>query len=93
MALCSLVQGAITLFETMESTKCLPWLVSWMKSVSYGHPVADIMIIGVLICGSAWLIRSIDVLMIDDLLLCLICVDGVALMCRCVDDCGYALKV
>jgi len=37
--------GAIFLFETMESTYCLPFMMREMKALTQGHPVAEAMIL------------------------------------------------
>lgn len=40
----SIMAGAITLFEAMESTKCLPFMMREMKALTAGHPVAELML-------------------------------------------------
>ncbi|WIA42460.1 hypothetical protein OEZ86_008455 [Tetradesmus obliquus] len=42
----SVVFGAIALFKTMEYTKCLPWMMLHVKSLSAGNPVAEVFLIG-----------------------------------------------
>jgi lactate permease len=37
--------GAIFLFETMEQTKCLPFMMREMKALTKGHKVAEAMLI------------------------------------------------
>ena len=37
--------GAICLFETMESTRCLPYMMREMKVLTGGHPVAELTVI------------------------------------------------
>jgi L-lactate permease len=41
----SIMAGAITLFETMEATKCLPYMMREMKALTAGHPVAEVMLL------------------------------------------------
>jgi L-lactate permease len=41
----SIVAGAIFLFETMEATMCLPYMMREMKHLTGGHPVAEAMLI------------------------------------------------
>jgi L-lactate permease len=41
----SIVAGAIFLFETMEATMCLPYMMREMKHLTGGHPVAEVMLI------------------------------------------------
>jgi hypothetical protein len=41
----SIMAGAITLFETMEATKCLPYMMREMKALTAGHPVAECMLL------------------------------------------------
>ena len=41
----SIMAGAITLFETMEATKCLPYMMREMKALTGGHKVAEIMLL------------------------------------------------
>ena len=40
----SIMAGAITLFESMESTKCLPFMMREMKALTAGHPIAELML-------------------------------------------------
>jgi len=42
----SIVAGAIYLFDCMESSRCLAWMRTTMKSITKGHPVAEVMLIG-----------------------------------------------
>ncbi|KAF8068175.1 hypothetical protein HT031_001861 [Scenedesmus sp. PABB004] len=42
----SIIAGAILLFQTMHETMCLPWMMGQIKSLSAGHPVAEVMLIG-----------------------------------------------
>ncbi|WIA11159.1 hypothetical protein OEZ85_011296 [Tetradesmus obliquus] len=42
----SIITGAIMLFQTMQHTKCLPWMMGHIKSLSSGHPVAEVFLIG-----------------------------------------------
>uniref|UniRef100_A0A383V6N0 L-lactate permease n=1 Tax=Tetradesmus obliquus TaxID=3088 RepID=A0A383V6N0_TETOB len=42
----SVVFGAIALFKTMEYTKCMPWMMLHVKSLSAGNPVAEVFLIG-----------------------------------------------
>jgi hypothetical protein len=41
----SVMGGAIFLFETMEQTKCLPFMMREMKALTKGHKVAEAMLI------------------------------------------------
>jgi lactate permease len=41
----SIMAGAITLFETMEATYCLPYMMREMKALTNGHPIAELMLI------------------------------------------------
>jgi L-lactate permease len=41
----SIMCGAIFLFETMESTLCMPFMLREMKALSKGHPVAETMLL------------------------------------------------
>lgn len=41
----SIMAGAITLFETMEATYCMPYMMREMKALTVGHPVAELMLI------------------------------------------------
>ncbi|CAB9520620.1 Putative L-lactate permease [Seminavis robusta] len=41
----SIMAGAITLFETMEATKCLPYMMREMKALTNGHKVAETMLL------------------------------------------------
>jgi len=40
----SIMAGAITLFETMEATACLPYMMREMKALTASHPVAELML-------------------------------------------------
>lgn len=40
----SIMAGAITLFESMEATYCMPYMIREMKALTQGHPVADSML-------------------------------------------------
>lgn len=40
----SIMAGAITLFESMEATKCLPYMMREMKALTAGHPIAELML-------------------------------------------------
>jgi hypothetical protein len=40
----SIMAGAIMLFETMEATYCLPYMMREMKALTGGHPVAELML-------------------------------------------------
>eukprot|EP00892_Ulva_mutabilis_P009417 jgi/Ulvmu1/6848/UM031_0053.1 len=42
----SIIAGAICLFQAMEQTKCLPWMMARVRSLSSGHPVAEVFLIG-----------------------------------------------
>eukprot|EP00934_Nitzschia_sp_Nitz4_P008696 Nitzschia sp. Nitz4//scaffold30_size153850//15442//17548//NITZ4_002759-RA/size153850-augustus-gene-0.66-mRNA-1//-1//CDS//3329547205//8686//frame0 len=41
----SIMAGAIVLFETMDATYCLPYMMREMKALTDGHPVAELMLI------------------------------------------------
>lgn len=41
----TIMAGAITLFETMEATRCLPYMMREMKALTAGHPVAECMLL------------------------------------------------
>lgn len=41
----SIMCGAIFLFETMESTLCMPFMLREMKALSKGHPIAETMLL------------------------------------------------
>lgn len=41
----SIMAGAITLFESMEATYCLPYMMREMKVLTAGHPIAELMLI------------------------------------------------
>lgn len=41
----SIMAGAICLFETMEATRCLPYMMREMKALTGGHPVAELCVI------------------------------------------------
>jgi L-lactate permease len=36
--------GAIALFETMEATYCMPYMMREMKALTKGHPIAELML-------------------------------------------------
>lgn len=40
----SIMAGAITLFESMEASYCLPYMMREMKSLTDGHPIAEMML-------------------------------------------------
>jgi lactate permease len=40
----SIMAGAITLFETMEATYCLPYMMREIKALTAGHPIAELML-------------------------------------------------
>ena len=40
----SIMAGAITLFETMEATACLPYMMREMKALTASHPVSELML-------------------------------------------------
>eukprot|EP00980_Cylindrotheca_fusiformis_P017548 scaffold5502_cov115-Cylindrotheca_fusiformis.AAC.10 len=40
----SIMGGAICLFETMEATYCLPYMMREMKALTAGHPIAELML-------------------------------------------------
>jgi len=40
----SIMAGAITLFESMEATCCLPYMMREMKVLTAGHPIAEMML-------------------------------------------------
>mmetsp|Transcript_9382 Transcript_9382/g.22801 ORF Transcript_9382/g.22801 Transcript_9382/m.22801 type:complete len:164 (-) Transcript_9382:43-534(-) len=40
----TIIAGAMTLFETMEATKCMPYMMREMKALTNGHPVAECML-------------------------------------------------
>jgi hypothetical protein len=40
----SIIAGTMMLFETMEATYCLPYLMREMKALTGGHPVAELML-------------------------------------------------
>eukprot|EP00736_Rhodelphis_marinus_P005183 Rmarinus@m.27570 len=54
---CALIWGAVLLFQTMEQTGSLLWIRRSIKTISNGHPVAEVMLIswafGNLIEGTA----------------------------------------
>jgi L-lactate permease len=50
----SIVAGAITLFESMEATLCLPYMMREMKHLTNGHPVAE----GMLIFAFAYMVEG-----------------------------------
>jgi len=41
----TIIAGAMTLFETMEATKCMPYMMREMKVLTDGHPIAECMLI------------------------------------------------
>lgn len=41
----SIIAGAMMLFETMEATYCLPYMMREMKVLTNGHPIAECMLI------------------------------------------------
>jgi lactate permease len=41
----SIMAGAICLFETMESTLCLPFMMREIEALTEGHPIAELMLI------------------------------------------------
>ena len=40
----SITAGAMTLFESMEATYCLPYIMREMNALTEGHPVGDCML-------------------------------------------------
>jgi L-lactate permease len=40
----SIMAGAITLFETMEATYCMPYMMREIKVLTAGHPIAELML-------------------------------------------------
>jgi hypothetical protein len=40
----SIICGAMLLFETMETTKCMPYMMREMKALTDGHPIAECML-------------------------------------------------
>jgi hypothetical protein len=49
----SIMAGAITLFESMEASYCLPYMMREMKDLTAGHPVAELMLyVCIFTCGS-----------------------------------------
>jgi hypothetical protein len=40
----TIIAGAMLLFETMEATKCMPYMMREMKSLTSGHPIAEAML-------------------------------------------------
>jgi lactate permease len=40
----SIMAGAITLFESMEATYCLPFMMREIKALTAGHPIAEAML-------------------------------------------------
>lgn len=40
----SIICGAMLLFETMEVTKCMPYMMREMKALTNGHPVSECML-------------------------------------------------
>lgn len=43
---CSIVAGAIFLFDCMESSQCLAWMKVQLRLVINSHPIAEVMLIG-----------------------------------------------
>lgn len=43
---CSIVAGAIFLFDCMESSQCLKWMKVQLRAITDSHPVAEVMLIG-----------------------------------------------
>jgi lactate permease len=41
----TIMGGAIMLFETMEATLCMPYILREMKALTKGHPVAELMLL------------------------------------------------
>eukprot|EP00550_Attheya_septentrionalis_P006494 CAMPEP_0198285058 /NCGR_PEP_ID=MMETSP1449-20131203/4371_1 /TAXON_ID=420275 /ORGANISM="Attheya septentrionalis, Strain CCMP2084" /LENGTH=733 /DNA_ID=CAMNT_0043982303 /DNA_START=124 /DNA_END=2325 /DNA_ORIENTATION=+ len=41
----SIMAGAMSLFEVMEATNCMPFMMREMKALTKGHPVAELMIL------------------------------------------------
>jgi lactate permease len=41
----TIMAGASTLFETMEATLCLPYMMRELKALTAGHPIADLMLL------------------------------------------------
>eukprot|EP00529_Nitzschia_sp_RCC80_P015947 CAMPEP_0113446620 /NCGR_PEP_ID=MMETSP0014_2-20120614/3806_1 /TAXON_ID=2857 /ORGANISM="Nitzschia sp." /LENGTH=712 /DNA_ID=CAMNT_0000337729 /DNA_START=156 /DNA_END=2294 /DNA_ORIENTATION=+ /assembly_acc=CAM_ASM_000159 len=41
----TIIAGAMFLFETMEATKCMPYMMREMKALTNGHPVSECMLI------------------------------------------------
>jgi len=41
----AIVSGAVFLFETMEATLCLPYMLRELKALSQGHPIAELMLL------------------------------------------------
>lgn len=40
----TIIAGAMLLFETMEATKCMPYMMREMKVLTDGHPIAECML-------------------------------------------------
>jgi lactate permease len=40
----TIIAGAMFLFETMEATKCMPYMMREMKALTDGHPIAECML-------------------------------------------------
>jgi hypothetical protein len=40
----TIIAGAMTLFETMEATKFMPYMMREMKALTNGHPIAECML-------------------------------------------------
>jgi hypothetical protein len=51
----SIIAGAMTLFETMETSYCLPYMMREMKALTSGHVIAEAM----LIFNFAYLVRDV----------------------------------
>ena len=50
----AIVSGAVFLFETMEATLCLPYMLRELKALSKGHPIAELM----LLFGFAYMVEG-----------------------------------
>ncbi|KAG7358770.1 L-lactate permease [Nitzschia inconspicua] len=50
----SIIAGAMLLFETMEATKCMPYMMREMKALTDGHPISECM----LIFGFAYMVEG-----------------------------------
>jgi lactate permease len=40
----TIIAGAMFLFETMEATKCMPYMMREMKALTDGHPISECML-------------------------------------------------